>query len=329
MKKALTLALALCMLFCSCTGKTEPSRSFICGAADAAAICADGLFTISRGSAKCFDGSGELIFDRELEPGAVQITRNDSLAAACAEGGYSVVFSDGDIISTGNGIICARLSETGHLALCTEEPGYMGSVTVFSPDKKAVYKWYSAHQTLISAAVSPDGRLLAALTGEGIRIFSLDSEAERGSFECRGLRDIVWLGGRVCGIGEDCAYVCDDEGRLRGKRFFSGRTAGAFAALDRKLIIELRERSAAGSSEVCILDDGLDIKNRISAGGEVWSLDCRDDKIALLTQSAASVYSGEGKLLRSEDAPGASMVLLSDGGELIAVGGGSVEMKNS
>ncbi len=327
MKKALTLALALCLAFCSCTGKTELPGSFICGAADAAALCADGLFTAGRGSAKLFDGSGELIFERTLEPGAAQITRNGSLAAACAEGGRSVAFSDGDIISADNGIICARLSETGYLALCTDEPGYMGSVTVFSPDKKAVYKWYSAHQTLISAAVSPDGRLLAALTGEGIRILPLDSEAGRGFLECQGLRDIVWLGERVCGIGADCAYVCGDDGRLCGKRFFSGKLTGAFAALDRKLIIELREKSAGGGSEVCILDDGLDIKNRISAGGGVWSLDCRNDKIALLTQSAADVYSGEGKLLRRENIPGAELVLLSDDGALTAVGGGNFTEK--
>lgn len=324
MKKALTLTLALCMIFCSCTEKAEPSGSFICGAADAAAVCGSCLFTVRSGSAKCFDGSGELVFERTLEPGKTHIIKSASLAAAYAEGGHSVAFSDGELISSDNGIRCARLSETGYLALCTDEPGYMGSVTVYSPDKRAVYRWYSAEQSLVCAAVSPDGKLLAALTDCGIRIFSLGSEDGRGSFECPGLRDIVWLGERVCGIGTDCAYVCDDEGRLRARREFSGKTTGAVGALDRKLIIELREQPAAGESEVCILDDGLGIKGRISADGGVWSLDCRDDKIALLTQSAACVYSGDGRLLRRESIPGAEIVLLSDGGDLIAVGGGSV-----
>ncbi len=124
-------------------------------------------------------------------------------------------------------------------------------------------------------------------------------------------------------------YVCNDEGSFKGKRGFSGKMTGKFGVLDRKLIIEVSGNTGGEKTDVYILDDSLDIKNRISAGGELWYLDCRNDKMALLTQNEVSVYSAEGKLLRSEDASGASMVLLSDDGDILAVGGGSVEMKNS
>ncbi len=329
MKKTLISAIVICLALCACTPKAQLSGSFICGEADAAALCDAGLFTVRRCAVKCFDGTGELIFERTLEPDTARITKSSRLAAAYTEGGQSLVFSDGELISTSRGIISAALSETGYIALCTDESGYMGSVTVYSPDKKALYKWYSAHQALVSAAVSPDGTRLAVLTDKAVRLFRLDSEAECGSFECAGLRDIVWLGERVCCIGGDSLYVCNDEGSFKGKRGFSGKMTGKFGVLDRKLIIEVSGNTGDEKTDVYILDDSLDIKNRISAGGELWYLDCRNDKMALLTQNEVSVYSDEGKLLRSEDASGASMVLLSDDGDILAIGGGSVEMKNS
>ncbi len=324
MKKILILAFALCLILCSCTGKTEFSGSFICGEADACAVCDNGLLTASSGSVKCFNRAGEKTFELELELKPAHITQSGAFAAAYAEGGRSVVYSDGEVINADNDIICADVNEKGYLALCTKEPGYMGSVTVYSPEKSPVYKWYCAKQSLISAAVSPDGERLAVLTDEGIRLFSLDSETERGFFECANLRGIVWIGERVCGIGEHGAYVCDDKGRIRGKREFPGKNTGKFGVLDKKLIIEVREYAFGGDGGVYILGDGLDIKGRISPGAELWYLDCRNKKIAILTQNGVSVYSDKAKILLSENAAGAKEVLLSDKGDVIAVGGGSV-----
>ena len=59
---------------------------------------------------------------------------------------------------------------------------------------------------------------------------------------------------------------------------FDGKTIGKFGVLDKKLIIEVREHASGGAGEVYILDDDLKVKDRISVGGEVWSLDCRNGK---------------------------------------------------
>ena len=173
MKRTLSLVLILCAFLCACTGKTEFSDSFICGEAEA-------------GSVKCFDGAGEQTLDRELEVKPARIAKNGPIAAAYARGGTSIVFPDRGVIETDNGIRDVQLSDGGYLAVCTQQPGYMGSVTVYSPERERVYKWYCASQRLISAAVSPDGKYLAALTDEGIRLFSLDSEKERTSFSAQG-----------------------------------------------------------------------------------------------------------------------------------------------
>ena len=97
---------------------------------------------------------------------------------------------------------------------------------------------------------------------------------------------------------------------------FDGKTIGKFGVLDKKLIIEVREHASGGAGEVYILDDDLKVKDRISVGGEVWS-----EKTALLTQNGVSVYDGA-KLLACRKAQGAEEALLTDSGEIIAVGGG-------
>lgn len=166
MKRTLSLVLILCAFLCACTGKTEFSDSFICGEAEAYAVCEEGLLTASAGSVKCFDGAGEQTLDRELEVKPACIVKNGLSAAAYAYGGTSIVFPDSAVIETDNGIRDVQLSDGGYLAVCTQQPGYMGSVTVYSPERERVYKWYCASQRLVSAAVSPDGKYLAALTDE-------------------------------------------------------------------------------------------------------------------------------------------------------------------
>lgn len=103
-----------------------------------------------------------------------------------------------------------------------------------------------------------------------------------------------------------------------------GKITGKFGVLDKKLIIEVREHAYGGKGDVYILDDGLDIKDRISPGGELWYLDCRGEKTALLTQNGVSVYDGKARLVLSEKVPGAKTALLDGNGGIIAVGGGSV-----
>ena len=55
MKRTLSLVLILCAFLCACTGKTEFSESFLCGEAEAYAVCEECLLTASAGSVKCFD----------------------------------------------------------------------------------------------------------------------------------------------------------------------------------------------------------------------------------------------------------------------------------
>ena len=51
MKRTLSLVLILCAFLCACTGKTEFSESFLCGEAEAYAVCEDRGFPTAE---ECF-----------------------------------------------------------------------------------------------------------------------------------------------------------------------------------------------------------------------------------------------------------------------------------
>ncbi len=175
------------MLFlCACTGKTEFSDSFICGEAEAYAVCEEGLLTASAGSVKCFDGAGEQTLDRELEVKPARIAKNGPIAAAYARGGTSIVFPDSGVIETDNGIRDVQLSDGGYLAVCTQQPGYMGSVTVYSPERERVYKWYCASQDSFPPPSRRTGSAFAALTDEGYACFRSTAKKSEHRFQRRG-----------------------------------------------------------------------------------------------------------------------------------------------
>lgn len=105
-------------------------------------------------------------------------------------------------------IISADLSDSGYLAVCSDAAGYKGAVTVYDTSGKAVYVWYSGTGYLVRAAVSPDGKYLAALclqdSGSVVHTFALTSEDERGSAACADelFADLFWRGGKVCCVSQ-------------------------------------------------------------------------------------------------------------------------------
>ena len=120
----------------------------------------------------------------------------------------------------GGEIISADLSDSGYLAVCSDAAGYKGAVTVYDTSGKAVYVWYSGTGYLVRAAVSPDGKHLAALclqdSGSVVHTFSLTSADERGSAECADelFADLFWRGGKVCCVSQTRLAFFDDNAKL-------------------------------------------------------------------------------------------------------------------
>ena len=331
MKKLAVLFLSLCLLLCAC-GEPAPEKaeSFVCGtgARQCFAMSGDTLISAAGNGVRGFDLMGEPVFDIQSDMVYPAVCSNGSDAVIYDVGGSGIVYGDGSLLSFENIIISASLSEGGCLAVCAEEPGYKGAVTVYSPEKRPVYKWYSAEQWTVGAAVSPDGERLAVLcsgeNGGEIHIFALDSEEEQGVYLApEMLSEVLWLGDTICGVGDSGLYYCNAEGRDKGSYEFGKLYPGSFRVWGDKLVIELRAHSFGGAGELVIIDaDGSEL-GRISPDGELISLDCAGSGILCLTQSRVTLYDADYNEAFSTDITGAEAAFLRQAGDILAVGSGN------
>lgn len=139
MKKLAVFVLTLSMLLCACGGPApEKAESFACGTGERQcyAISGDTLISAAVNCVRGFDLTGEKIFDIQSAIAHPAVCSNGSDAVICDVGGSAIVYGDGSRLDFKNTIISASLSDGGFLAVCAEEPGYKGAVTVYSPEKK-------------------------------------------------------------------------------------------------------------------------------------------------------------------------------------------------
>ena len=327
MKKSFLFIVIMSLVLCACTPAPQPRQaqsSFICASAQSCAVVSNRLITADRGSVKCFDLSGNVEFERELEQADAVISASGDNAAAYCVGGKTVVLSSGDTIETENDITSVSASESGMTAVCTLCAGYEGLVTVYSPDAEPVYRWYSANAAIAAAQVSPNGEYLAVLTADEIHIFSLDSEEKRGLYKApEAMHTLCWTDDNVCGIADTGVYFCDDEGDSEGACRLTGLTTAIYAVLDDKLIIQL---SDARGEETAYIIDGGDIRSSVSVEGQILGIHCRGDEILILTQDTVGIYSDSAQPLSSMNAAGAEAAFLLSGGRVLTVGGGTAQI---
>ncbi len=334
MKKLAVLFLSLSLMLGAC-GEPAPEKadSFTCGTGERQCFAMSGntLISAAVNGVRGFDLTGGKIFDIQTAIAYPAVCSNGSDAVIYDVGGNGIVYGDGSRLSFENTIISASLSDGGFLAVCAEEPGYKGAVTVYSPEKSPVYKWYSAERRTVAAAVSPDGEHLAVLcsceNGGEIHIFSFDSEETQGVYSAPEMFSVVfWLGDTICGIGGSGIYYCDAEGRDRGSYELGKLFPGSFRVWGEKLVIELRAHSFGGAGELVIINDRGSELGRISPGEELISLDCGDDGILCLTQSRVTLYDTDYSETFSEDMTGAEAAFLRQAGDILAVGGGNARV---
>ena len=318
MKKLTIVAvLALSIALTGCTAE-KPIESFYIGtgAHQCYAAVGDSLMTATTTSVREFDAKGEAVLDKSCDFKSPAMCENADTAAVYDIGGRQVMYLDGSELDAKNNIISADLSRSGHLALCTEEAGYKGSVTVYSADKTEVYKWLSADNWVVKAAVSPEGTRLAVLVsgenGSIVKFFKLDSTDEQGSFAADQavFNDICWLGERVCCIASDRLYFCSDTGKAEGEYSFDGNFLDMFAVCGDNIVLELRAHSYGGAGTLVSIDSSANLVGTAKPGAEIETFDFSNGKLLCLTQNKLLCYDDSLSLGFETEQTGAQTALL-------------------
>lgn len=328
MKKRICFAaLAVCLLLTACgTQKKVESYYIATGAHQCYAAVGDSLMSATTAGVCVYDANGEVALDSDREFKYPAVCENADTAAAYDIGGTEVVFSDGSGISAKGNIISAALSDSGHLALCTEEAGYKGSVTVYSQDKAEVYKWYSADNGIVKATVSPDGERLAVLLssddGSSVKLFKLDSPDELGAFSADGavFGDIGWLGEKLCCVGTDKLCFADKNGKAKGEYSFDGKALGSYAFCGNEIVLELRAHSYGGAGTLVAVDDDAKQSGSVDCGAEIECFDYSGGKLLALTQNKLLCYESGLKLSCEVEQTGVQIALLRTNDALLISG---------
>ena len=334
--KKLTIAavLALSIALTGCTAE-KPIESFYIGtgAHQCYAAVGDSLMTATTTSVRVFDAKGEAVLDKSCEFKYPTMSENADNAVVYDIGGTNVVYLDGSELDAKNNIISANLSPSGHLALCTEEAGYKGSVTVYSADKTEVYKWFSADNWVVKAAVSPDGGRLAVLVsgenGSIVKLFELDSIDEQGSFEADEavFDDICWLGDKVCCIASDRLRFCSGTGDAEGEYSFDGNFLDAYAVCGDNIVLELRAHSYGGAGTLVSVDSSAKLVGTAEPGAEIECFDYAGGKLLCLTQDKLLCYDDSLKLELEAEQTGAQTALLR-ANDAVLISGTEVKTTN-
>ena len=328
MKKLTIVAvLALSIALTGCTAE-KPIESFYIGtgAHQCYAAVGDSLMTATTTSVRVFDAKGEAVLDKSCNFKYPTMSENADNAVVYDIGGTNVVYLDGSELNAKNNIISVNLSQSGHLALCTEEAGYKGYVTVYSADKTEVYKWLSADNWVVKAAVSPEGTRLAVLVsgenGSIVKFFKLDSTDEQGSFAADQavFNDICWLGERVCCIASDRLYFCSDTGKAEGEYSFDGNFLDMFAVCGDNIVLELRAHSYGGAGTLVSIDSSANLVGTAKPGAEIETFDFSNGKLLCLTQNKLLCYDDSLSLGFETEQTGAQTALLRSSDAMLISG---------
>ena len=259
------------------------------------------LAVVSSSGLQLLDDSGKTVLHEIFTLAQPGISVGGERVCAYDIGGTTLCVADfkgnkTDITPSGE-IISADLSESGYLAVCTEAAGYKGAVTVYDASGKAVYVWYSGTGYLVRAAVSPDGKYLAALclqdTGSAVHTFTLTSADERGSTVCADelFADLFWRGGRICCVSQSRLAFFDDSAKLADEYSFGDLYLYDYAAEGDGFVTLALSRYRSGSAaQLVTVNSGGNVLGECTPTGSVTSLSVNGKQVLVQYSDRLTLY---------------------------------------
>lgn len=223
-------------------------------------------------------------------------------------------------------ILNASMGRDGSFAVVTDEAGYKTAVRVFNRDQQFVFKWLTSEYYVQSAAVSPDGRHMAALAfrQEGtalagkLLLFNLSRQevaAECSLDTALGL-EVRFLNNNVAAaVCDTGAYLVD----LRGETVHTQRYATSdligFSFDDGALALACRSYTKSARAEIVVIRAGGAVTDPLLMSEELAGLSMANGSLAVLTTAGLHIYDANlDPLWTDATAAGGRRVLLQPDG---------------
>lgn len=171
--------------------------------------------------------------------------------------------------STAYPILSGSMGTSGKFALVTSSSSYLGELIVYDAQGKEIFHWYDATNRILAAALSPDGKSVAAVeTGakngviqSTVNVFRLGSTKPVGKKEFDGLLLISLQyssASRITAVGKTQTVYLDQDGKQTGQYDYGNRQLSCYANTGGAtvLVFDSYESGSAASSLVPLLFGG-------------------------------------------------------------------------
>ncbi len=288
-----------------------------------------GLAVASNSGLYVFDNEGDQNFSVLFSYGSSSLNTAGDYGAVCDIGGKSVIFfnTSGVIsqIETDYPVVSAAVNDEGYLCVCTEESGYLGSVTVYNSEGVDIYKWYSGSARVLSADANGGSQLLVLTIGQGgsnLVLMPLSSEQETSRYSVAGLIiDAGFDGNNIWAVTTEQVLFFNNRLEERGTYDFSERYLEAYAAGNGYMVLRISDYQMGGQSQIVSLSDsGQELGSTVTEAGPA-DMAASDEAVAVLYSGSVVIYdlnmSAQG---RAQCASGTERVVIRNDGTVLAAG---------
>ncbi|MGE4283266.1 MAG: DUF5711 family protein [Clostridia bacterium] len=274
----------------------------------------DNILLCNKNGVKAIKKSGEEEWSITMNLSDPLIQANDKYILIADKGGrevnivtnYSVVCTK----QTEEPVMMARINDTGYFVIVTEEKGYKGKISVYSPSGQEIYKWHSVENYIIDVDVSNDGKKLAVSTidiskgtvSAGLTFFNLTEERPYAGMVIEGtLISTIkfYKDNSLIAIGDNQMIGFSSQGVQKWNVNYADKDLHIYD-LDRDGIIALGlvEKKGGsflnGDSIIEIYDFDGQKKGSYQVSGEIRYMDVQDNLIALNKKRDICVITPQG-----------------------------------
>jgi WD40 repeat protein len=244
------------------------------------------------------------------QSGSLLAQRQHGMSSPCiaASGGKAVVYDRGgktfrietrfDEPYTGTmdqQIISAGICSSGRVCIVTGSSNYLGELTVLNADYEKIFKWYSSKGHILTAALSPDGKRLAAVVLSAqsgvyhsvVYVFDLGKKDPIAAvnYDSTMLFSLSWeQSDSIVAVGDTQAVFLTGSGAKRAAYSYGDNELRAYACCGGTTALAFRQYSSGASSQIVSLSQSGAVLGKTQIKYDSFSLCAGQSGIAALTQ---------------------------------------------
>lgn len=230
-------------------------------------------------------------------------------------------------------IIGVNMNRSGAFSMITDGPDCKALVTVYSASLKEVYKLYSTEQYVVDAAVSNDGKRMAALcfsakNGQfegAVTFYRLDEEAPYATValpDSMPVRASFGDGGELVVLCEDRLIRFQESGEKKSEILFDGKEVMHCSLESPKFgAVLLNQYSTGGYAELAVSARNETTPARIQFSEDIFYLSAAGNYIAVQFLDRIVVYKSDLTEYHTYEIPtGARSCIMREDGTVLVLG---------